>query len=187
MIYLNFDRKRIRKNFSKLPEILNIPYLLSIQVFSYDNFLYGSKNKNSGLDLSFKSVFPIWNYNKNIELQYINYRFEKPFFNDRECKIRGLTYSLILKVKLCLIIYDNSVTNKNKKYIKSSYEQEVYMGDIPLMTDRGTFVVNGTERVVVSQLHRSPGVFFSNDSNKGKSYKSGKILYNARIIPYRGS
>ncbi len=185
MIYFNFDRKRIRKNFSKIPDILNIPYLLSIQVSSYNNFLYGSKNKNSGLDLSFKSVFPILNYNKNIELQYINYKFEKPFFNDRECKIRGLTYSLILKVKLRLVIYDNNYVDK--KIIKSSYNQEVYMGDIPLMTDRGTFVVNGTERVVVSQLHRSPGVFFGSDSNKGKSYKSGKILFNARIIPYRGS
>ncbi len=185
MIYLNFNRKRIRKNFSKIPEILNIPYLLSIQIDSYNNFLYGVNKKYSGLDLSFKSVFPILNYNKNIELQYINYRFEKPFFDDRECKIRGLTYSLILKVKLRLVIYDTSIVNK--KIIKSFNEQEVYMGDIPLMTDRGTFVVNGTERVVVSQLHRSPGVFFGSDSSKGKMYSSSKILYSARIIPYRGS
>lgn len=185
MICLNFNRKRIRKNFSKIPEILNIPYLLSVQIDSYNNFLYGYKKKKSGLDLSFKSVFPILNYNKNIELQYIDYRFKKPFFNDRECKVRGLTYSLVLKVKLRLVIYDNSIVNK--RIIKSFNEQEVYMGDIPLMTDRGTFVVNGTERVVVSQLHRSPGVFFDSDSSKGKIYSSSKILYSARIIPYRGS
>ncbi len=185
MIYFYYDRKRIRKSFSKIPKILDIPYLLAVQIDSYNNFLYCSKNSFSGLDLSFKSVFPIFNYNKNIELQYINYRFDKPFFNDRECKLRGLTYSLSLKAKLCLIIYET--TNSNKKVVKSSCEQEVYMGDIPLMTDRGTFVVNGTERVVVSQLHRSPGVFFDSDKGKNKIYSSGKILYSARIIPYRGS
>ncbi len=185
MICFYSERKCIRKNFSKIPQILDIPYLLSVQIDSYNNFLYSFKKKFSGLDLSFKSVFPIRNYNKNIELQYISYRFDKPFFDDRECKIRGLTYSLSLKVKLCLIVYD--VDNISKRIIKSSNEQEVYMGEIPLMTDRGTFVVNGTERVVVSQLHRSPGVFFDSNKGKNKIYSSGKILYSARIIPYRGS
>ncbi len=185
MVYSYYERKRIRKNFSKIPKILDIPYLLSIQIDSYNNFLYGLNSNFSGLDLSFKSVFPILNYNKNIELQYINYRFSKPFFNDRECKLRGLTYSLNLKAKLCLIIYE--INSSGNKVIKSSSEQEVYMGDIPLMTDRGTFVVNGTERIVVSQLHRSPGVFFDSDKGKNKIYSSGKTLYNARIIPYRGS
>ncbi len=185
MICFYSERKCIRKNFSKIPQILDIPYLLSVQIDSYKNFLYGLKNKFSGLDLSFKSVFPIINYNKNIELQYISYRFDRPFFDDRECKVRGLTYSLSLKVKLRLIIYD--VNDISKKIIKSSNEQEVYMGEIPLMTDRGTFVVNGTERVVVSQLHRSPGVFFDSNKGKNKVFTSGKILYSARIIPYRGS
>ncbi len=185
MICFYYERKRIRKNFSKILKILDIPYLLSIQVDSYNNFLYGYKNNSSGLDLSFKSIFPIFNYNKNIELQYINYRFDEPFFDDRECKSRGLTYSLSLKVKLCLIVYDIGISGKKK--IKFSNEQEVYMGDIPLMTDRATFVVNGTERVVVSQLHRSPGVFFDSDKGKNKISSSGKILYSARIIPYRGS
>ncbi len=185
MICFYYERKRIRKNFSKISKILDIPYLLSIQIDSYNNFLYGYKNNSSGLDLSFKSIFPIFNYNKNIELCYISYRFDKPFFDDRECKLRGLTYSLSLKVKLCLIIYNINVSGEKK--VKVSNEQEVYMGDIPLMTNRGTFVVNGTERVVVSQLHRSPGVFFDSDKGKNKISSSSKILYNARIIPYRGS
>ncbi len=183
MIYSCTEKKRLRKNFSKVSQILNIPYLLSIQINSYNNFLYNKKNIFSGLDLSFKSVFPICNYNNTAKLSYISYRFVNPFFSDKESQIRGLTYSLILKVRLCLSIFSLNCSSKKKiKYIK---EQEVYMGDIPLMTNRGTFIVNGTERVVVSQLHRSPGVFF--DSDKGKVHSSGKILYNARVIPYRGS
>ncbi len=178
MYFSNTQRKRIRKNFSKIPKILDIPYLLSIQIDSYNNFLNKNNNLYSGLDLSFKSVFPIFNYNKNIKLLYKGYILKKNLFNDMECLIRGLTYSISLKVKLCLIIYENKI----KKYIK---DQLVYMGEIPLMTKRGTFIVNGIERVVVSQLHRSPGVFF--DSNKNKSNISNKVLYNARIIPYRGS
>ncbi len=178
MIYTNTEKKRIRKNFGKTLNILDIPYLLSIQIDSYNNFLYGGKGNFSGLDLSFKSVFPIFSYNKNISLNYISYRFCDPLFSDFECHIKGLTYFSSLKVKLCFMIYDGKV----EKCIK---EQEVYMGDIPLMTNKGTFIINGTERVVVSQLHRSPGVFF--DSDKGKNHSSGKILYSARIIPYRGS
>ncbi len=182
MNYSKIEIKCIRKDFSKISKILDIPYLLSIQIDSYNNFLYNKKNIFSGLDLSFKSIFPIKNYNNTIKLKYINYSFIKPFFNDKECQIRGLTYSISLKVKLCLIIY-NKLNNCRK--VISSREQKVYMGDIPFMTNRGTFIVNGTERVVVSQLHRSPGVFF--DIDKSKVNNSGKLLYNARIIPYRGS
>ncbi len=182
MVYSYTEKKRIRKNFSKIKKILDVPYLLSIQIESYKKFLYSTDNVCSGLDLSFKSIFPISSYSKNIELTYISYSFGEPLFNDRECNIKGLTYSVSLKVKLCLLVYDEF---SNKKKIKFCRKQEVYMGDIPLMTNRGTFVVNGTERVVVSQLHRSPGVFFDHD--KGKIHSSGKILYNARIIPYRGS
>ncbi len=179
----NTEKKRIRKNFGKILKILDIPYLLSIQIDSYNKFLYGDKNNFSGLDLSFKSVFPIFSYNKNISLNYISYRLCSPLFNDIECHVKGLTYFSSLKVKLCFIIHKNN--NKFSNIENLTKEQEVYMGDIPLMTSKGTFVVNGTERVVVSQLHRSPGVFF--DSDKGKTHSSGKILYNARIIPYRGS
>ncbi len=183
MIYSNIEIKRIRKNFSTLPKILNIPYLLSIQISSYNNFLYNLDNKSSSLDLSFKSIFPICNYNNTIKLTYLGYKIKNPLFNDKECKLRGLTYSISLKVKLCLSIYDiDKENNKKKIYCK---KQNVYFGDIPLMTDRATFVVNGTERVVVSQLHRSPGVFF--DVDKNKIHSSKKKLYSAKIIPYRGS
>ncbi len=180
MIYSNNKIKCLRKNFSKIPKILDVPYLLSIQIDSYDNFLYRKKNKFSGLDLCFNSIFPIYNYNNNIKLVYLNYKIKKPLFNDKECLIRGLTYFIKLKVKLALYIY-----NKNKNKLLYKKKQYIYFGDIPLMTNRGTFVVNGTERVVVSQLHRSPGVFFNSDRSKFNT--SGKILYNARIIPYRGS
>ncbi len=178
------EKKRIRKNFGKVVKFLDIPYLLSIQIDSYHNFLYKNKNNISGLDLSFKSVFPIVSYSGLAELHYINYSFKESLFSYQECHLRGLTYSVPLKVKLQLILYDNS-SSLNKKSIKLIREQNVYMGDIPLMTNSGTFIINGTERVVVSQLHRSPGVFF--DSDKGKSNSLGKILYSARIIPYRGS
>ncbi len=183
MVYSYTEKKRIRKDFSNNIKILDVPYLLSIQIDSYYKFIHKNSDGVSGLDLSFKSVFPIYNYNKNVVLYYVNYRFGKYLFNDKECHIKGLTYSFPLKVILRLVIYENFYS-KNQK-IKFSKEQEVYMGDIPLMTKRGTFIINGTERVVVSQLHRSPGVFF--DSDKGKTHSSGKILYNARIIPYRGS
>ncbi len=183
MVYSNIEIKSIRKNFGKIPNILSLPYLLSIQINSYNNFLYNNKNNFSGLDLSLKTIFPIINYNNTIILDYINYKFNKPLFNDKECQIRGLTYSIKLKVKLCLSIFELDKYGKNN--LVSKKKQNVYFCDIPLMTDRATFVVNGTERVVVSQLHRSPGVFF--DSDKGKVNISGKILYKARIIPYRGS
>ncbi len=179
MYFSNTEKKRIRKDFSKIPKILDIPYLLSIQIDSYNDFLYNNNNNlHSGLDLSFKSIFPIFNYNHDIKLLYKGYILKKNLFNDRECLIRGLTHSISLNVKLYLIFYKNKIKYNIKKQI-------VYMGEIPLMTNRGTFVINGTERVVVSQLHRSPGVFFDSNKNKNNSYN--KILYNARIIPYRGS
>ncbi len=178
MYFSNTEKKRIRKNFSKISKILDIPYLLSIQIDSYNNFLYKRKDLDSGLELSLKSIFPIFNYNKNIKLIYKKYILKKKSFNYKECLIRGLTYSISLKVKLCLLFYED----KKERYTE---DQIVYMGDIPLMTKKGTFIINGTERVVVSQLHRSPGVYF--DSNKNKNSSSSKILYNARIIPYRGS
>ncbi|CUR53009.1 DNA-directed RNA polymerase subunit beta [Buchnera aphidicola (Tuberolachnus salignus)] len=182
MIYSNTEKKRIRKNFGKQKKNLNIPYLLSIQKDSYQKFLYLDSYKKSGLESAFNSIFPIKSYNSFAELKYISYNLGKNIFTVQECRIRGLTYSAPLRVKLQLIIYEKDTSESSVKHIK---EQEVYMGDIPLMTNTGTFVINGTERVVVSQLHRSPGVFF--DSDKGKTHSSGKVLFNARIIPYRGS
>ncbi|WP_343189971.1 DNA-directed RNA polymerase subunit beta [Buchnera aphidicola] len=182
MVFTYTEKKRIRKNFSKRPKILEIPYLLSVQINSFKKFIKKDKKNIYGLESAFKSVFPIKNYNSTAELKYIDYKLGKNAFNVKECHTRGLTYSSPLKVKLKLIIYEQE---EKKKKIKKIEEQEVYMGDIPLMTKNGTFIINGTERVVVSQLHRSPGVFF--DSDKGKTNSSGKILYSARIIPYRGS
>ncbi|VFP80946.1 DNA-directed RNA polymerase subunit beta [Buchnera aphidicola (Cinara kochiana kochiana)] len=182
MVYSHTEKKRIRKNFGKQKKILDIPYLLSIQIDSFKKFIQSNKNKYQGLESAFQSIFPIRSYNENAELQYVSYTLGKKTFNVRESQTRGTTYAVPLRVKLQLIVYEKDSKNTIVKYIK---EQEVYMGELPLMTNNGTFVINGTERVVVSQLHRSPGVFF--DSDKGKSHSSGKILYNARIIPYRGS
>ncbi|CAL4317852.1 DNA-directed RNA polymerase subunit beta [Buchnera aphidicola (Periphyllus testudinaceus)] len=182
MVYSYTEKKRIRKDFGKRQEILKIPYLLSIQINSFKKFINQKKNKSNGIESALKSVFPIKSYNENAEIQYVKYRLGKKSFNVMECHIRGLTYSVPLRVTLRLIIYEKDSIQKKIKNIK---EQEVYMGEIPLMTKNGTFIINGTERVVVSQLHRSPGVFF--DSDKGKTHSSGKVLYNARIIPYRGS
>ena len=137
--------------------------------------------RDVGLHAAFKSVFPIISYSGNAALEYVDYRLGKPAFDVKECKLRGVTYAVPLRVKVRLIIYDKESSNKAIKDIK---EQEVYMGEIPLMTENGTFVINGTERVIVSQLHRSPGVFFDHD--RGKTHSSGKLLYSARIIPYRG-
>ncbi|WP_367670445.1 DNA-directed RNA polymerase subunit beta [Sodalis-like secondary symbiont of Drepanosiphum platanoidis] len=182
MVYSYTEKKRIRKDFGKLPQILDIPYLLSIQINSFQKFIKPDSKGHHGLESAFRSVFPILSYNGNCELQYVNYNLSESVFNVKECQIRGATYSSPLRVKLRLIIYERESSEGTVKDIK---EQEVYMGEIPLMTNNGTFIINGTERVVVSQLHRSPGVFF--DSDKGKTHSSGKILYNARIIPYRGS
>ncbi|CAL4317984.1 DNA-directed RNA polymerase subunit beta [Buchnera aphidicola (Eriosoma lanigerum)] len=182
MVYSYTEKKRIRKDFGKRPKVLNIPYLLSIQLDSFQKFINKHNSNPSGLESAFRSIFPIKSYSGNAELQYVSYRLSNAIFNVKECQIRGITFSAALRVKLRLVIYEKETLDTIVKDIK---EQEVYMGEIPLMTNNGTFIVNGTERVVVSQLHRSPGVFF--DSDKGKTHSSGKVLYNARIIPYRGS
>jgi len=182
MVYSYSDKKRIRKDFGKRPQVLEIPYLLSIQLDSFKKFIDVNGDKDNGLEAAFGSVFPIKSYSGNSELQYVSYRLGEPMFDVRECQIRSVTYSAPLRVKLRLVLFDKEAAPGTVKDIK---EQEVYMGEIPLMTDNGTFVINGTERVIVSQLHRSPGVFFDHD--KGKTHSSGKVLYNARVIPYRGS
>jgi len=187
MAYSYTEKKRIRKDFGKLPEVMDVPYLLAIQLDSYRRFLQTGEegdaaNKEEGLHAAFNSVFPIVSYSGNASLEYVGYRLGEPVFDVKECQLRGVTYAAPLRVKVRLVIYDRESNNKAVKDIK---EQEVYMGEMPLMTDNGTFVVNGTERVIVSQLHRSPGVFFDHD--KGKTHSSGKLLYSARVIPYRGS
>ncbi|MGF1757585.1 DNA-directed RNA polymerase subunit beta [Photobacterium sagamiensis] len=182
MVYSYTEKKRIRKDFGKRPRVLDAPYMLSIQLDSFQKFIEQDPEGHHGLEAAFRSVFPIQSYNGNSELQYVTYRLGEPVFDVKECQIRGVTYSAPLRVKLRLVMYDKDAPAGTVKDIK---EQEVYMGEIPLMTDNGTFVINGTERVIVSQLHRSPGVFF--DSDKGKTHSSGKVLYNARVIPYRGS
>ncbi|RYY78015.1 MAG: DNA-directed RNA polymerase subunit beta [Moraxellaceae bacterium] len=184
MAYSYTEKKRIRKNFGKLPNVMDVPYLLAIQVDSYRAFLQDGKiskqREDVGLQAAFRSVFPIVSYSGNAALEFVEYNLGRPEFDVRECILRGSTYAAPMRVKIRLIIYD-----RETKSIKDVREQEVYMGEIPLMTENGTFVINGTERVIVSQLHRSPGVFFDHD--KGKTHSSGKVLYSARIIPYRGS
>ena len=182
MAYSYSEKKRIRKSFGKRSQVLNVPYLLTIQLDSFDKFIQRDPEGLQGLEAAFRSVFPIVSSNGATELQYVSYELGEPVFDVRECQIRGTTYAAPLRVKLRLVTFDREAAAGTVKDIK---EQNVYMGEIPLMTDNGTFVINGTERVIVSQLHRSPGVFF--DSDKGKTHASGKVLYNARIIPYRGS
>ncbi|WP_286240389.1 DNA-directed RNA polymerase subunit beta [Neptuniibacter halophilus] len=186
MAYSYTEKKRIRKDFGKLPQVMDVPYLLAIQLDSYKKFLQTgvepADRLDAGLHAAFNSVFPIVSYSGNASLEYVGYRLGEPVFDVKECQIRGITYAAPLRVKVRLVIYDRESSNKAVKDIK---EQEVYMGEMPLMTENGTFVVNGTERVIVSQLHRSPGVFFDHD--KGKTHSSGKLLYSARVIPYRGS
>ncbi len=186
MAYSYTEKKRIRKDFGKLPHVMNVPYLLAIQLDSYHKLLQSGREpaarEDIGLHAAFKSVFPIVSYSGSAALEYVSYRLGNPAFDVKECQLRGVTYAVPLRVKVRLIIYDKDAANKAIKDIK---EQEVYMGEIPLMTENATFVINGTERVIVSQLHRSPGVFFDND--RGKTHSSGKLLYSARVIPYRGS
>ncbi|MCL7463103.1 DNA-directed RNA polymerase subunit beta [Pseudomonas sp. NW5] len=186
MAYSYTEKKRIRKDFSKLPDVMDVPYLLAIQLDSYREFLQAGTSKEQlrdvGLHAAFKSVFPIISYSGNAALEYVGYRMGEPAFDVKECVLRGVTFAVPLRVKVRLIIFDKESSSKAIKDIK---EQEVYMGEIPLMTENGTFIINGTERVIVSQLHRSPGVFFDHD--RGKTHSSGKLLYSARIIPYRGS
>ncbi|MEE2026074.1 MULTISPECIES: DNA-directed RNA polymerase subunit beta [Alkalimonas] len=181
MTYSYSEKKRIRKDFGKRPEVLDVPYLLSIQIESFNKFIEPDPEGDYGLEAAFRSVFPIKSYSGSAELQYVSYRIGEPVFDVKECQIRGVTYSAPLRVKLRMVLFDKEAPGT----IKDIREQEVYMGEIPLMTENGTFVINGTERVIVSQLHRSPGVFFDHD--RGKTHSSGKVLYNARVIPYRGS
>jgi DNA-directed RNA polymerase subunit beta len=188
MAYSFTEKKRIRNNFGKRSSILDVPYLLATQVNSYRSFLQADVPEDAradhGLHAAFNSVFPIVSYSGSAALEFVSYRLSTPVFDVKECQQRGMTYAAPLRVKLRLVIYDKDVAGDNKP-IKDIKEQEVYMGEIPLMTSNGTFVINGTERVIVSQLHRSPGVFFDHD--RGKTHSSGKLLYSARIIPYRGS
>ena len=188
MAYSFTEKKRIRKDFGKRPSVLEVPYLLATQIESYRQFLeVGSnaeKRKQTGLHAALDSVFPISSYSGNAALEYVSYKLGDPVFDVKECQLRGLTYSAPLRVTVRLVIYDKE-SNATPKPVKDVKEQEVYMGELPLMTENGTFVVNGTERVIVSQLHRSPGVFFDHD--RGKTHSSGKLLFNARVIPYRGS
>ena len=167
MAYSYTEKKRIRKSFGKLPEVLEIPYLLTMQAESYAGFLQNRvptpSKRNQGIHAAFKSVFPIVSYSGNAALEYVSYTLGRPTFDVKECQMRGQSFEVPLRVKLRLIIYDKESSNKAIKDIK---EQEVYMGDMPLMTDNGSFIVNGIQRVIVSQLHRSPGVFFDHDKGK---------------------
>ena len=188
MAYSFTEKKRIRKDFGKRPIILEVPFLLATQIDSYRSFLQEGRPSDQldevGLHAAFKSVFPIVSYSGNAVLEYVSYRLGEPTFDVRECQLRGTTYAAPLRVLVRLVIYDKEAP-AGSKVVKDIREQEVYMGELPLMTDTGTFVINGTERVIVSQLHRSPGVFFDHD--KGKTHSSGKLLFSARVIPYRGS
>jgi DNA-directed RNA polymerase subunit beta len=188
MSYSFTEKKRIRNNFGKSTEVLEVPYLLATQINSYAGFLQSGvspeKRADIGLHAAFSSVFPIESHSGYAVLEYVKYRLGEPTFDVRECQQRGATYAAPLRVLVRLVIYDKEAA-ANAKVVKDIREQEVYMGELPLMTDNGTFVINGTERVIVSQLHRSPGVFFDHD--KGKTHSSGKLLFNARVIPYRGS
>ncbi len=186
---LSFNgRRRIRKFFGKIPEVAEMPNLIEVQKASYDQFLMVDEPEggrlDEGLQAVFKSVFPISDFSGAAMLEFVKYEFEAPKFDVDECRQRDLTYAAPLKVTLRLIVFDVDA-DTGAKSIKDIKEQDVYMGDMPLMTDNGTFIVNGTERVIVSQMHRSPGVFFDHD--KGKSHSSGKFLFAARVIPYRGS
>jgi len=188
MAYSFTEKKCIRKDFGKRPKVLQEPYLLATQLESFRSFLRvdatAEERKSTGLESAFTSVFPITSYSGSAALEYVSYDLGVPTFDVKECQLRGVTYSAPLRVTVRLVIYDKDAP-ASRKVVKDIKEQEVYMGEIPLMTENGTFVINGTERVVVSQLHRSPGVFYDHD--RGKTHSSGKILYSARVIPYRGS
>src|SRR5688572_15080759 len=181
-------RKRIRKSFGRIPEAVQMPNLIEVQRSSYEQFLQRetrqADRKEEGIEAVFKSVFPIKDFNERALLEYVSYEFEEPKFDVEECQQRDMTYAAPLKVKLRLIVFETD-EETGAKSVKDIKEQDVYLGDIPLMTDKGTFIINGTERVIVSQMHRSPGVFFDHD--KGKTHASGKLLFAARVIPYRGS
>ena len=186
MSYSFTEKKRIRKSFAKRASVLPVPYLLATQLESYASFLQAETpadtRKNQGLQAAFTSIFPISSHSGNARLEFVNYSLGEPPFDVKECQQRGLTFAAPLRVKVRMTLMDKEASKPTVKEVK---EQEVYMGEIPLMTDNGSFVINGTERVIVSQLHRSPGVFFEHD--RGKTHSSGKLLFSGRIIPYRGS
>ena len=189
MAYSYTERKRIRKSFGSRDSVLEVPYLLQMQKDAYTAFLQADvapkKRTIDGLQAAFNSAFPIVSHNGFVEMKFVEYNLAKPAFDVRECQTRGLTFASAVRAKVQLIIYDRESSTAQSKVVKEVKEQEVYMGEVPLMTDKGSFIINGTERVIVSQLHRSPGVFFEHD--KGKTHSSGKLLFSARIIPYRGS
>src|SRR6187402_3205006 len=178
---------RHRMNLGRVESIVEIPNLIDIQKSSYDKFLQSDTTprdrKEIGLEAVFRSVFPIKDFDGTSELVYVSYNLERPKYDVDECRERGMTYAAPIKVTTQLMVYD--AREGGERIVRDIKEQEVYFGEIPLMTDTGTFIINGTERVIVSQLHRSPGVFFDHD--KGKTHSSGKLLYSARVIPYRGS
>ena len=186
MSYSFTEKKRIRKSFAKRASVLPVPYLLATQLDSYAAFLQEfvapDARKSEGLQAAFQSIFPIESHSKNARLEFVSFVLGEPPFDVKECQQRGLTFAAPLRAKVRLTIMDKEASKPTVKEVK---EQEVYMGEIPLMTTTGSFVINGTERVIVSQLHRSPGVFFEHD--RGKTHSSGKLLFSARIIPYRGS
>ncbi len=182
------EKKRIRKSFGKIGDAAPMPNLIQVQKDSYEQFLQRltpqADRKNEGIEAVFRSVFPITDFTETAVLEYVKYEFEDPKYDVEECQQRDMTYAAPLKVTLRLAVFEVD-EETGAKSIRDVKEQEVYMGDMPLMTDNGTFIVNGTERVIVSQMHRSPGVFFDHD--RGKTHSSGKLLFAARIIPYRGS
>src|SRR5574340_1128702 len=186
MSYSFTEKKRLRKSFAKRASVLPVPYLLATQLNSYDVFLQArvvpEQRTNEGLQAAFNSIFPIASHSGNARLDYVSYSLGEPPFDVKECQQRGLTFAAPLRARVRLVIMDRDAPKETIKEVK---EQEVYMGEIPLMTSTGSFVINGTERVIVSQLHRSPGVFFEHD--RGKTHSSGKLLFSARVIPYRGS
>src|SRR5215213_9470232 len=186
MAYSFTERKRIRKSFAKRASVLQVPYLLATQIDSYAAFLQAEvapeSRRNQWLQAAFSSIFPIVSHSGNARLEFVSYQLGIPPFDVKECQQRGLTFASPLRAKVRLTIMDREASKPTVKEVK---EQEVYMGEIPLMTTTGSFIINGTERVIVSQLHRSPGVFFEHD--RGKTHSSGKLLFSARVIPYRGS
>ena len=186
MSYSYTEKRRIRKNFGRLPKVMELPKLIETQLESYSQFLQqhveAGARANQGLEEVFQTLFPITSVSGNAALEYVSYELGKPGYTVQECLIQGLSYSAPLRIVVRLVIYDRDTNFQEVKDVK---EGEVFMGEVPLMTENGSFVINGTERVVVNQLHRSPGVFFDHD--KGKTHSSGKVLYSARIIPYRGS
>jgi len=188
MSYSFTEKKRIRKSFASRPSVLEVPSLLDTQLRSYEEFLQADvapnkRNTEYGLQAAFTSIFPITSHNGYARLRFVDYELAEPEFDVAECQLRGLTFCSRLRAKIQLEIFDRDAAKPET--LKEIRENDVYMGEIPLMTEKGSFIINGTERVIVSQLHRSPGIFFEHD--KGKTHSSGKLLFSARVIPYRGS